>query len=1414
MKNKGGKSKFKRKGSTGGFGCDLTEYLESSGQDVPLVLKSCAEFIETHGVVDGIYRLSGVTSNIQKLRQEFGSDQCPDLTREVYLQDIHCVGSLCKLYFRELPNPLLTYELYKKFTDAVSCSVEGEQLARIQSVIQELPPSHYRTLEYLSNHLTNIASHSSMTNMHIRNLALVWAPNLLRSKEIEDAGCNGDAAFLEVRVQQVVIEFILNNVKQIFKKNGTPSPELCPRDECRVMKSMTLPSGSLPMKLVSLKEAQAMSLSATHPARKERRENSLPEIVPVTGTLFHTVIDLPENKRKLSTKSKKWKSIFNLGRSESKSKLSRNGSVFVRGQKEGNEKATIRPAKSMDSLCSLPADGEEEKVSRFKRSVGTGGFFIPMSKSRATGSASTYDVRKPESEYSTEEITGATGGSPSNHDRSNPKTPQAKPPPEQMKVFRVEDEAENEQISPKVRKLFYASSDGAAKSSFPASLFPLEASPRHQRKAINISEPFAVSVPLRVSAVISNNSTPCRGTSKERPLLSSLEELPLLEPNAGAKSPVLDLLSNPASKDKAPAPNSGGEAAQEGPKQPCPKDLDSQNPTGSMLDDATKYIWEGSPERTEVEGAGSGPLSESRSNELVSISELEKVLSLESNGPETVGTRQRETSGSDSEELFDNDQDDDASITLIDPLWTDLQQELKIIESEELPVPSDYASEISQVPSPSGRIEEAPGSFKPNAHSDRSSNDLPVPESNHTDIFNSLILVHVGLEDENGNEKEESKSLGQRELEKLMTPSSPGVTHSCSTDVPLPQEIPQYVEQEEPFISVRDVWQSPHPSSMDQKDKGRGFTEKEKDGNLQVAPNIDSVNREEDSKVKSTQRKSNESLENEEDIETDGIHAFELEEVWEDHQWVTSPLHSPKLKNVLENDTQMIQPKRRGTTGELYKRPEFTRSLSLDSKDTRTSQWTLRHTALGKADGVLHVRSETNNLLKPVLQNDPAQLGQKSFKRPELPVFGKKNESREVQETSEGQQIQPVLDTCCVKNKESPSSKRLLPASPVNSAEGSSKAPSGNNLETIYNPEKSVKISTGSNEDAVGKSKTRPSSLTLDPSITTGAHFPLEKAHSASTVQGQPMEPTNAGSKLSTSERSTHVTEWKDESWKLQPRLQTQAPELESTPSTHGPSGRRNSAPVSVSAVRASFMIKMCQAKAVPVIPPKVQYTQIPQPLQTVNVDCEVSPPEKKHTAAAPSDCNSTPQQAVSSSTGCNDVPQSPKPEKKAIEEKENNDPVSSDSFPFSSLNSTSDSNHVPAQEHPVLRRKRTSDGESTADTPWSSKIERSSGISKTSFRSRPGRPQSLILFSPPFPIMDHPSPADSKIMFTPLKNPCQASSQETTPENQRTPDGVILRNKLTIPKNGQRLETSTSCFYQPQRRSVILDSRSGRQIE
>jgi len=52
--------------------------------------------------------------------------------------------------------------------------------------------------------------------MHAKNLAIVWAPNLLRSKQIESACFSGTAAFMEVRIQSVVVEFILNHVDVLF----------------------------------------------------------------------------------------------------------------------------------------------------------------------------------------------------------------------------------------------------------------------------------------------------------------------------------------------------------------------------------------------------------------------------------------------------------------------------------------------------------------------------------------------------------------------------------------------------------------------------------------------------------------------------------------------------------------------------------------------------------------------------------------------------------------------------------------------------------------------------------------------------------------------------------------------------------------------------------------------------------------------------------------------------------------------------------------------------------------------------------------------------------------------------------------------------------------------------------------------
>ncbi|KAM8838552.1 uncharacterized protein ACB058_015242 isoform 1-T4 [Synchiropus picturatus] len=310
------------------FGCDLLEHLSASAQEVPLVLRCCSEFVEQHGIVDGIYRLSGVSSNIQKLRSEFESDGTLDLNKDLYLQDIHCVSSLCKAYFRELPNPLLTYELYDKFAEAVAIQLEEERLVKIRDVLKELPPPHYRTLEFLMRHLVKMASYSSETNMHTRNLAIVWAPNLLRSKDIETSGFNGTAAFMEVRVQSIVVEFILSHVAQLFPDAG---------ESAEWSKSLPSPSATTNQEDGYFKPFSSHVLG------------NIGNIGPGDGPLpirpYHAIIE-GTDKRKGSLKGRKWMSIFNIGgRFQDQKKRHKHSA-------KEKDRSTLRPARSMDSLSS------------------------------------------------------------------------------------------------------------------------------------------------------------------------------------------------------------------------------------------------------------------------------------------------------------------------------------------------------------------------------------------------------------------------------------------------------------------------------------------------------------------------------------------------------------------------------------------------------------------------------------------------------------------------------------------------------------------------------------------------------------------------------------------------------------------------------------------------------------------------------------------------------------------------------------------------------------------------------------------------------------------------------------------------------------------------------------------------------
>lgn len=95
---------------------------------MPYIVKSCTKFIEKHGIIFGIYRLSGMRVNIHKLRQDF--DKNPKISMidsEAISNDAHAVACVLKQYFRELPTPLLTFHMYEKFIQLFKQSSTNDQ---------------------------------------------------------------------------------------------------------------------------------------------------------------------------------------------------------------------------------------------------------------------------------------------------------------------------------------------------------------------------------------------------------------------------------------------------------------------------------------------------------------------------------------------------------------------------------------------------------------------------------------------------------------------------------------------------------------------------------------------------------------------------------------------------------------------------------------------------------------------------------------------------------------------------------------------------------------------------------------------------------------------------------------------------------------------------------------------------------------------------------------------------------------------------------------------------------------------------------------------------------------------------------------------------------------------------------------
>ncbi|UXI16668.1 NADH-ubiquinone dehydrogenase [Sarcoptes scabiei] len=165
----------------GTFGININQVCKKEKSQVPYLILSCINEVERRGLKEvGIYRVSGLSSEVQKLKKAFETnprDACY-LIREI---DIHSVTGLLKLYLRELPESLFTNDMYQKYFEARDLKNSEEKEMQMTSLLSQLVEPNQSTIIKLIEHLVLVNRFEDDNKMSLNNLATVFGPTMLRT---------------------------------------------------------------------------------------------------------------------------------------------------------------------------------------------------------------------------------------------------------------------------------------------------------------------------------------------------------------------------------------------------------------------------------------------------------------------------------------------------------------------------------------------------------------------------------------------------------------------------------------------------------------------------------------------------------------------------------------------------------------------------------------------------------------------------------------------------------------------------------------------------------------------------------------------------------------------------------------------------------------------------------------------------------------------------------------------------------------------------------------------------------------------------------------------------------------------------------------------------------------------------------
>lgn len=194
------------------FGVSLQQLREKNPeqQPIPLVLRETVAYLRAHGLTtEGIFRRSANTQVVREVQHKYNMGLSVDF--EQY-NEVHLAAVILKTFLRELPEPLLTFDLYSHVVGFLNID-ESQRVKATLQALQTLPEENFLVLRFLTAFLVQISVLSDQNKMTNTNLAVVFGPNLLWAK---------DAAITLKAINPIntFTKFLLDHQGELF-----PSPD-------------------------------------------------------------------------------------------------------------------------------------------------------------------------------------------------------------------------------------------------------------------------------------------------------------------------------------------------------------------------------------------------------------------------------------------------------------------------------------------------------------------------------------------------------------------------------------------------------------------------------------------------------------------------------------------------------------------------------------------------------------------------------------------------------------------------------------------------------------------------------------------------------------------------------------------------------------------------------------------------------------------------------------------------------------------------------------------------------------------------------------------------------------------------------------------------------------------------------------